>query len=87
MDIASLGADSAVPGVNRNAVYIKEWVLPDRSVLAEYWNQLSTPLLKRKSLDREIETLVLLRDTLLPKLLSGEVRIPDAEKMVEELAL
>jgi type I restriction enzyme, S subunit len=28
-----------------------------------------------------------LRDTLLPKLLSGELRIPDAEKMVEELAL
>jgi type I restriction enzyme S subunit len=27
------------------------------------------------------------RDTLLPKLLSGELRIPDAEKMVEELAL
>ena len=28
-----------------------------------------------------------LRKTLLPKLLSGEIRIPDAEKMVEELAL
>lgn len=28
-----------------------------------------------------------LRDTLLPKLLSGEVRIPEAEKMVEELSL
>jgi type I restriction enzyme, S subunit len=28
-----------------------------------------------------------LRDTLLPKLLSGELRIPEAEKMVEELAL
>ncbi len=33
------------------------------------------------------EVLVSLRDTLLPKLLSGEIRIPDAEKMVEELAL
>jgi len=32
-------------------------------------------------------TLSNLRDTLLPKLLSGEIRIPDAEKMVEELAL
>ncbi len=26
-----------------------------------------------------------LRDTLLPKLLSGEIRIPDAEKLVEDL--
>ena len=34
-----------------------------------------------------ILNLTQLRDTLLPKLLSGELRIPDAEKMVEELAL
>ncbi|MEA3333730.1 MAG: restriction endonuclease subunit S [Pseudomonadota bacterium] len=32
-----------------------------------------------------IVTLTTLRDTLLPKLLSGELRIPDAEKMVEGL--
>jgi len=36
---------------------------------------------------RNSDALRLTRDTLLPKLLSGEVRIPDAEKMVEELAL
>ena len=34
-----------------------------------------------------VNQLAKLRDTLLPKLLSGEIRIPDAEKMVEELAL
>jgi type I restriction enzyme S subunit len=34
-----------------------------------------------------ILNLTSLRDTLLPKLLSGEIRIPDAKKMVEELAL
>ena len=30
------------------------------------------------------KTLTKLRDTLLPKLISGELRIPQAEKMVEE---
>ena len=30
------------------------------------------------------ETITILRDTLLPKLISGELRIPQAEKMVEE---
>ena len=30
----------------------------------------------------ESRTLVALRDTLLPKLISGEIRIPDAERMV-----
>jgi len=34
-----------------------------------------------------ILNLIQLRDTLLPKLLSGEIRIPDAEKMVKDLAL
>ena len=30
-------------------------------------------------------TLAALRDTLLPKLISGELRIPDAEKILEEI--
>jgi type I restriction enzyme S subunit len=28
-----------------------------------------------------------LRDALLPKLISGEIRIPDAEKMLEEVGI
>ena len=35
--------------------------------------------------DQEIETLSEIRDTLLPKLISGELRIPDAEKLFEEV--
>jgi type I restriction enzyme S subunit len=34
--------------------------------------------------ERESRTLATLRDTLLPKLLSGEIRIPEAEQTVEE---
>jgi len=33
----------------------------------------------------ESRTLAALRDTLLPKLLSGEVRVPEAEEAVEEV--
>ena len=36
---------------------------------------------------KEITTLSELRDTLLPKLISGELRIPDAEKFLEEAGL
>jgi len=28
-----------------------------------------------------------MRDTLLPKLISGEIRIPDAERMLEEVGV
>ncbi len=33
----------------------------------------------------EVNTLTSLRDTLLPKLISGEMRVPDAEKMVADI--
>ncbi len=32
--------------------------------------------------NQESRTLAALRDTLLPKLISGEVRVPDAERMI-----
>jgi type I restriction enzyme S subunit len=37
-------------------------------------------------LESESRTLAALRDTLLPKLISGELRIPDAERIVGEVA-
>ena len=37
--------------------------------------------------DQETQVLAELRDTLLPKLISGELRIPDAEKFLEEVGI
>ena len=42
---------------------------------------------RQRSLQNENRTLISLRDTLLPKLFSGELRIPDAEKMIEEVGI
>jgi len=36
---------------------------------------------------REENTLATLRDTLLPKLISGELRVPEVEKILEEKGL
>ena len=56
--------------------------------LAESLNQLVTPLFHRIEIaNREIGVLSDLRDTLLPKLISGELRIPDAEKFLEEAGI
>ena len=40
-----------------------------------------------QSITMETEHLTTIRDTLLPKLISGELRIPDAEKMLEEVGI
>ena len=52
--------------------------------LAGQFGELAGLLLKQASRAlRESRTLIALRDTLLPKLISGEIRVPDAEKVVE----
>jgi hypothetical protein len=43
------------------------------------------PLLKQNEVaETENEHLESLRDTLLPKLISGEIRVPEAEHLIEE---
>lgn len=54
--------------------------------LAHKFNQITSDLFnKGLSHQDENETLAKLRDTLLPKLMSGELRIADAEKLVENI--
>jgi len=59
-------------------------VVPQKHVLDAFVQQVE-PLHKQIVLSiQESNSLGLLRDTLLPKLISGELRVPDAEKFVEE---
>ncbi len=55
----------------------------DQAVVGD---EIETFLERQSLLAHESDTLAALRDTLLPKLISGELRIPDAERMVGEVA-
>ena len=60
---------------------------PDE-LLADAFEQLVKPLFHRIYFaGKESKTLGELRDTLLPKLISGELQIPDAEKFLEEAGI
>ena len=59
-------------------------VVPCESLLTTFSEIVNDSLSKLASNVRESATLTKLRDTLLPKLLSGELRIPDAEKLVAD---
>jgi type I restriction enzyme S subunit len=60
-------------------------VIPTAPVLAAF-NQSSQPWYDRiVATKREAQTLAALRDTLLPKLISGEMRVKDSEKFVEKV--
>lgn len=58
-------------------------VTPDNKTLSHFVNNMSPIFKKIHSNHEQIGILAKLRDTLLPKLMSGEIRIPDAEALVE----
>lgn len=61
----------------------EELVVPSESVLLKFYETLE-PIISKMSSNQQIE-LARLRDTLLPKLMSGELRIPDAAELVDEV--
>ncbi|MER6017668.1 restriction endonuclease subunit S [Streptomyces anulatus] len=59
--------------------------LPRGEVAASAFSKLTNPLIERASIvGLENQTLAALRDTLLPQLMSGRLRVKDAEKIVED---
>jgi len=86
-DLASLSADSAVPGLNRNLAYMSSQVLPPRTVLVAFDSAVQALFQRTYESERESRTLAALRDALLPKLIRGEIRVKDAERFLMERGL
>jgi len=82
--LKSMGTSKAAqPGLNQQEVLSCEYVAPPQ-VLIEAFNKLVLPFINyRLSLGLESQTLAELRNTVLPKLMSGEIRLKDAELEVE----
>jgi len=75
---------SAQPNASAQTLACALFAFPPNAVATQY-ARLVEPLDQRRVLNsQENETLVSLRDALLPKLISGEIRIKDAEKIVGE---
>ncbi|WP_229652163.1 restriction endonuclease subunit S [Vibrio parahaemolyticus] len=77
LDLKSLNSGSAVPSLNRNFVHSTNVCHPDPNVLAKF-EDIVTPLFEKMVANNEQnKSLSELRDTLLPKLLSGELTLTD----------
>lgn len=83
-DLPSLGADSAVPGLNRNMAYMNKLIIPPEHIVDAFDNQVKSLADTVKHNDDQSRTLAAIRDALLPKLLSGEIRVKDAERFMEK---
>jgi type I restriction enzyme S subunit len=55
-------------------------LLPPRALLEIFAHHVQTIMDRVHQNEQENRTLAALRDTLLPKLISGELRLPDAEQ-------
>jgi type I restriction enzyme S subunit len=62
-------------------------VIPPAGLLNVFAAKVEALYQKCQSLTEQCELLAKTRDALLPKLISGEIRIPDAEKMLEEVGV
>ena len=73
--ILSMGYGSAQPNINPKQIEEIETLIPNEIVLADF-TKISDPIYIKTLVNcDEIQTLTQLRDTLLPKLMSGEVRV------------
>ena len=84
LDFASFNAGSAVPTLNRNHVHTLKYLIPTSMCIGVY-DEIAIKLHQRvKANQQQAQTLSALRDTLLPRLISGQLRLPDAESLIEE---
>jgi type I restriction enzyme S subunit len=87
IDFAVFNAGSAVPTLNRNHLGSLRFPLPTKALVVSF-TEVAVDLMKRKEgIVAETSNLSATRDALLPKLISGEIRIPDAEKILEEVGI
>jgi type I restriction enzyme S subunit len=76
---------TTVLALPKDAIENFQFCLPNKKII-EKFNSLIFPIFEKIRLTRnENDLLTKIRDFLLPKLISGELRIPDAEKIIEEV--
>ena len=84
--LAHLADGAAYPAVRPDVVAATPIVRPDSKVLARFSSAAGALLRSIAHSEKESRTLVALRDLLLPKLISGEIRLREAEKAVGAVA-
>ena len=81
------GKATTMGHIQRHHLSEAKVLIPPPSLLAAMDSAFTALLDRAFGLRRQSKDLGSIRDALLPKLISGEIRIPDAEKMLEEIGV
>jgi len=82
--LAHVADGGAYPAVRPEVVANIQCVLPSNEVMQAFHNLTGPLLASIAENQQQAQTLATLRDTLLPRLISGQLRLPDAEALIEE---
>jgi len=86
IDYQSLNSGSTQPLLTQTTLKNQAIIAAPKKVSSAFHQQAGMLFKKILANDEENQTLAQLRDTLLPKLMSGEIRVKDAEQEVEAVA-
>jgi type I restriction enzyme S subunit len=84
LGLEDMNTDAAVPGLNRNNAYRLPVVVATTLILESFDEIISSLRNKMFSNSQHAQKLTQLRDTLLPRLISGQLRLPEAQELFEE---
>ncbi|OBS97753.1 hypothetical protein A9261_12545 [Vibrio tasmaniensis] len=79
LGLKDMNTDAAVPGLNRNNAYRLDVITPSEPVLKKFEEMMQSFQSKVDSNNAQNASLESLRDTLLPKLLSGEIDLENVQ--------
>ena len=78
-DLASMNAGSAVPSMTTNILNAMELYIPDNEILSTFEEIVSPIYSQMQENKKQSKKLAVLRDTLLPRLMSGELDVSEIE--------
>ena len=84
-DFSTLSSTSSIAdAVNSKTVREIQILVPTPDVVAAFQDQVGVLFAKLKNTEQQARTLAALRDTLLPRLISGQLRLPETQAAAEE---
>ncbi|GBR03204.1 restriction endonuclease subunit S [Acetobacter oeni] len=86
IDILSLNSGSTQPLLTQTSLAAQNCLLPNQRVILSFHEYVFPWFESQRHLVSQNRTLAILRDTLLPRLMSGELRVAAARELIEEVA-